>query len=99
MKEEGQMQNLESSGAGQSVGTQTGSMTGQIPRLSKVNLFTLLSLWMELFPAAEAQTRKSQEKEAENNGSLEDREEADTVSYNQKQLELTEFHIGLLIQK
>ncbi|EOB04550.1 Cytidine and dCMP deaminase domain-containing protein 1, partial [Anas platyrhynchos] len=34
-------------------------MTGQIPRLSKVNLFTLFSLWMELFPSAEQQ-KKSQ---------------------------------------
>ncbi|NXC45700.1 CDAC1 protein, partial [Penelope pileata] len=36
-------------------------MTGQIPRLSKVNLFTLFSLWMELFPSAEQQ-KKSQVK-------------------------------------
>lgn len=35
--------------------------TGQMPRLSKVNLFTLLSLWMELFPSAEQQ-KKSQVK-------------------------------------
>nr|XP_020026495.1 cytidine and dCMP deaminase domain-containing protein 1 [Castor canadensis] len=62
MKEAGQMQNLESAGAGRSVSTQTGSMTGQIPRLSKVNLFTLLSLWMELFPRVEVQRQKSQVK-------------------------------------
>lgn len=36
-------------------------MAGQIPRLSKVNLFTLFSLWMELFPSAEQQ-KKSQVK-------------------------------------
>lgn len=36
-------------------------MTGQMPRLSKVNLFTLFSLWMELFPSAEQQ-KKSQVK-------------------------------------
>lgn len=36
-------------------------ITGQMPRLSKVNLFTLLSLWMELFPSAEQQ-KKSQVK-------------------------------------
>lgn len=36
------------------------SFVGQIPRLSKVNLFTLLSLWMELFPGVEAQGQKSQ---------------------------------------
>ncbi|XP_044143087.1 cytidine and dCMP deaminase domain-containing protein 1 isoform X3 [Bufo gargarizans] len=34
-----------------STGTQTDSMQGQVPRLSKVNLFTLLSLWMEVFPS------------------------------------------------
>ncbi|XP_075448050.1 cytidine and dCMP deaminase domain-containing protein 1 isoform X2 [Ascaphus truei] len=28
-------------------------MQGQVPRLSKVNLFTLLSLWMEIFPSAD----------------------------------------------
>ncbi|XP_064413833.1 cytidine and dCMP deaminase domain-containing protein 1 isoform X2 [Latimeria chalumnae] len=33
--------------------TQTDSKQGQCPRLSKVNLFTLLSLWMELFPTKE----------------------------------------------
>ncbi|XP_053564336.1 cytidine and dCMP deaminase domain-containing protein 1 [Bombina bombina] len=33
-----------------STGTQTDSMQGHVPRLSKVNLFTLLSLWMEVFP-------------------------------------------------
>ncbi|KAM5310989.1 cytidine and dCMP deaminase domain-containing protein 1 isoform 6-T6 [Glossophaga mutica] len=62
MKEAGQMQDLKSTGAGRSVSTQTDSMIGQIPRLSKVNLFTLLSLWMELFPAVEAQRQKSQVK-------------------------------------
>ncbi|OWK00603.1 CDADC1 [Cervus elaphus hippelaphus] len=62
MTEVGQMQNLESAGAGRSVSTQTGSMTGEIPRLSKVNLFTLLSLWMELFPAVKTQRQKSQVK-------------------------------------
>ncbi|XP_035867281.1 cytidine and dCMP deaminase domain-containing protein 1 isoform X5 [Phyllostomus discolor] len=62
MKEAGQMQDLESAGAGRSVSTQTDSMIGQIPRLSKVNLFTLLSLWMELFPAVEARRQKSQVK-------------------------------------
>lgn len=36
-------------------------MSGQMPRLSKVNLFTLFSLWMELFPSAEQQ-KKSQVK-------------------------------------
>ncbi|KAM9319873.1 cytidine and dCMP deaminase domain-containing protein 1 [Gastrophryne carolinensis] len=36
-----------------STGTQTESMQGQVPRLSKVNLFTLLSLWMEVFPSSE----------------------------------------------
>ncbi|KAM4701477.1 cytidine and dCMP deaminase domain-containing protein 1 [Discoglossus pictus] len=34
-------------------GTQTDSMQGQVPRLSKINLFTLLSLWMEMFPQDE----------------------------------------------
>uniref|UniRef100_A0A8C5LXF6 Cytidine and dCMP deaminase domain-containing protein 1 n=1 Tax=Leptobrachium leishanense TaxID=445787 RepID=A0A8C5LXF6_9ANUR len=34
-----------------SVGTQTDSMQGQVPRLSKVNLFTIMSLWMETFPS------------------------------------------------
>ncbi|KAM9566798.1 cytidine and dCMP deaminase domain-containing protein 1 isoform 4-T5 [Guaruba guarouba] len=43
--------------------TQTDSMTGQMPRLSKVNLFTLFSLWMELFPSTEQQ-RKSQVKKS-----------------------------------
>ncbi|XP_029458720.1 cytidine and dCMP deaminase domain-containing protein 1 [Rhinatrema bivittatum] len=38
--------------------TQTNSMQGQTPRLSKVNLFTLLSLWMELFPPNEHQQLK-----------------------------------------
>ncbi|RXM31306.1 hypothetical protein EOD39_7124 [Acipenser ruthenus] len=37
------------------VSTQTDhSMQGHSPRLSKVNLFTLLSLWMELFPTKRA---------------------------------------------
>lgn len=36
------------------------SFVGEIPRLSKVNLFTLLSLWMELFPVVETQRQKSQ---------------------------------------
>ncbi|XP_029378770.1 cytidine and dCMP deaminase domain-containing protein 1 isoform X2 [Echeneis naucrates] len=37
-------------------GTQTDSKTqGHGPRLSKVNLFTLLSLWMELFPQEPAE--------------------------------------------
>ncbi|XP_033866868.1 cytidine and dCMP deaminase domain-containing protein 1-like isoform X1 [Acipenser ruthenus] len=37
------------------VSTQTDhSMQGHSPRLSKVNLFTLLSLWMELFPMKRA---------------------------------------------
>ncbi|XP_054826917.1 cytidine and dCMP deaminase domain-containing protein 1 [Eublepharis macularius] len=54
---------LEPGGDGaRSVCTQTDSLTvfqgglsniGQVPRLSKVNLFTLFSLWMELFPSAE----------------------------------------------
>ncbi|XP_060754833.1 cytidine and dCMP deaminase domain-containing protein 1 isoform X2 [Neoarius graeffei] len=36
--------------------TQTeGKVQGHGPRLSKVNLFTLLSLWMELFPKRESQ--------------------------------------------
>ncbi|KAI5090005.1 cytidine and dCMP deaminase domain-containing protein 1 [Silurus meridionalis] len=38
--------------------TQTeGKVQGHGPRLSKVNLFTLLSLWMELFPRRESQRR------------------------------------------
>ncbi|KAM5181621.1 cytidine and dCMP deaminase domain-containing protein 1 isoform 1-T1 [Mantella aurantiaca] len=41
-----------------STGTQTESMQGQVPRLSKVNLFTLLSLWMEVFPSREDEKRK-----------------------------------------
>ncbi|KAM8903580.1 cytidine and dCMP deaminase domain-containing protein 1 isoform 2-T3 [Spinachia spinachia] len=37
-------------------GTQTdGSMQGPDPRLSKENLFTLLSLWMELFPQGQSE--------------------------------------------
>ncbi|XP_053139825.1 cytidine and dCMP deaminase domain-containing protein 1 isoform X2 [Hemicordylus capensis] len=43
--------------------TQTDGLSGQIPRLSKVNLFTLLSLWMEIFPSVEQQ-KKSQVKKA-----------------------------------
>ncbi|XP_069496022.1 cytidine and dCMP deaminase domain-containing protein 1 isoform X2 [Ambystoma mexicanum] len=39
--------------------TQTDSMPGQTPRLSKVNLFTLLSLWMELFPSDEDQKKNN----------------------------------------
>ncbi|TSK17916.1 Cytidine and dCMP deaminase domain-containing protein 1 [Bagarius yarrelli] len=40
------------------IGTQTeGKVQGHGPRLSKVNLFTLLSLWMELFPRRESQRR------------------------------------------
>ncbi|XP_056418052.1 cytidine and dCMP deaminase domain-containing protein 1 isoform X2 [Hyla sarda] len=35
-----------------STGTQTDSMQGQAPRFSKVHLFTLLSLWMEVFPSS-----------------------------------------------
>ncbi|XP_050805394.1 cytidine and dCMP deaminase domain-containing protein 1 isoform X1 [Gopherus flavomarginatus] len=42
-------------------GTQTDSVSGQTPRLSKVNLFTLFSLLMELFPPVEQQ-KKSQVK-------------------------------------
>ncbi|XP_048356960.1 cytidine and dCMP deaminase domain-containing protein 1 [Sphaerodactylus townsendi] len=42
-------------GCARSVCTQTDSLTGQVPRLSKVNLFTLFSLWMELFPSVEKQ--------------------------------------------
>ncbi|XP_053313728.1 cytidine and dCMP deaminase domain-containing protein 1 [Spea bombifrons] len=45
-----------------STGTQTDSMQGQVPRLSKVNLFTLLSLWMEVFPSEEPDRKKSQVK-------------------------------------
>ncbi|KAI2569396.1 CDADC1 isoform 3 [Pan troglodytes] len=84
MKEAGQMQNLESARAGRSVSTQTGSMTGQIPRLSKVNLFTLLSLWMELFPA-EAQRQKSQKNEEGKHGPLGDNEERTRVSTDKRQ--------------
>lgn len=39
--------------------TQTDSMPGQTPRLSKVNLFTLLSLWMELFPSNVDEKKKN----------------------------------------
>ncbi|KAM4797116.1 cytidine and dCMP deaminase domain-containing protein 1 [Rhinophrynus dorsalis] len=47
-----------------STGTQTDSMQGPVPRLSKVNLFTLLSLWMELFPSDQPHRaqKKSQRK-------------------------------------
>lgn len=52
MKEAGQMQNLESEGAGRSVSTQTGSMTGECPESSRHSPFALLcaspavSLWV-----------------------------------------------------
>ncbi|XP_078289939.1 cytidine and dCMP deaminase domain-containing protein 1 isoform X1 [Panthera onca] len=96
MKEAGQMQNLESAGAGRSVSTQTGSMTGQIPRLSKVNLFTLLSLWMELFPTVNtAQRQKSQEKEEGKRGPLGDNEEVARISTDKKQVKRT----GLVVVK
>lgn len=95
MKETDQMQSLEGSGAERSVGTQTGSMTGQIPRLSKVNLFTLLSLWMELFPRVEAQGQKSQKTEEENRGPLGDNEELTRVSTEKKQVKKT----GLVVVK
>lgn len=63
------MQSAEGPGDGQvaagrrvcTAGTQTDSVSGQTPRLSKVNLFTLFSLWMELFPPVEQQ-KKSQVK-------------------------------------
>ncbi|XP_041637465.1 cytidine and dCMP deaminase domain-containing protein 1 [Cheilinus undulatus] len=46
----------EPSGASCDSGTQTDSrVQGHGPRLSKVNLFTLLSLWMELFPQEESE--------------------------------------------
>uniref|UniRef100_A0A8D0UI69 Cytidine and dCMP deaminase domain-containing protein 1 n=2 Tax=Sus scrofa TaxID=9823 RepID=A0A8D0UI69_PIG len=95
MKEAGQMQNLESAEAGRSVSTQTGSMTGEIPRLSKVNLFTLLSLWMELFPVVETQRQKSQEKEEGKHGPLGDNEEMARVSTDKKQVKRT----GLVVVK
>ncbi|XP_014976552.2 cytidine and dCMP deaminase domain-containing protein 1 [Macaca mulatta] len=95
MKEAGQMQNLESARAGRSVSTQTGSMTGQIPRLSKVNLFTLLSLWMELFPAVEAQRQKSQKNEEGKHGPLGDNEEMTRVSTDKRQVKRT----GLVVVK
>ncbi|XDB56112.1 hypothetical protein AB1E18_009569 [Capra hircus] len=95
MREAGQMQNLESAGAGRSVSTQTGSMTGEIPRLSKVNLFTLLSLWMELFPAVKTQRQKSQEKEEGKHGPLGDNEEMARVSADKKQVKRT----GLVVVK
>ncbi|XP_030636535.1 cytidine and dCMP deaminase domain-containing protein 1 [Chanos chanos] len=41
--------------------TSTVQVQGHGPRLSKVNLFTLLSLWMELFPRRESQQKKSSE--------------------------------------
>lgn len=94
MKEAGQMQNLENAGPGRSVSTQTDSMTGQIPRLSKVNLFTLLSLWMELFPA-EAQRQKSQDKEEGKHRPLGDNEEMTRVSTDKKQVKKT----GLVVVK
>lgn len=34
---------------------------GHDPRLSKVNLFTLLSLWMELFPQEESEEEEEEE--------------------------------------
>ncbi|XP_058897673.1 cytidine and dCMP deaminase domain-containing protein 1 isoform X1 [Kogia breviceps] len=95
MKEAGQMQNLESEGAGRSVSTQTGSMTGEIPRLSKVNLFTLLSLWMELFPAVKSQRQKSQEREEGKHGPSGDKEEMARVSTDKKQVKRT----GLVVVK
>ncbi|KAM4860218.1 cytidine and dCMP deaminase domain-containing protein 1 isoform 1-T1 [Thomomys bottae] len=95
MKEAAQMQNLESTGAGRSVSTQTGSMTGQTPRLSKVNLFTLLSLWMELFPGVEGQREKSQKHEEEKRGPLGDNEEVNRVSADKKQVKKT----GLVVVK
>ncbi|XP_072466618.1 cytidine and dCMP deaminase domain-containing protein 1 isoform X2 [Notamacropus eugenii] len=88
MKEAEQMQNLESAGAGRSVSTQTGSMTGQMPRLSKVNLFTLLSLWMELFPAAEKR-QKAQRKEEDELGPLGDNADVARVSNDKKQVKKT----------
>lgn len=95
MKETDPMQSLEGSGAERSVGTQTGSMTGQIPRLSKVNLFTLLSLWMELFPGVEAQGQKSQKTEEETRGPLGDNEDLARVSTDKKQVKKT----GLVVVK
>ncbi|XP_032467366.1 cytidine and dCMP deaminase domain-containing protein 1 isoform X3 [Phocoena sinus] len=95
MKEAGQMQNLESEGAGRSVSTQTGSMTGEIPRLSKVNLFTLLSLWMELFPSVKSQRQKCQEREEGKHGPLGDNEEMARVSTDKKQVKRT----GLVVVK
>uniref|UniRef100_G3UMR3 Cytidine and dCMP deaminase domain-containing protein 1 n=1 Tax=Loxodonta africana TaxID=9785 RepID=G3UMR3_LOXAF len=84
MKEAGQMQNLESAGAGRSVSTQTGSMTGHIPRLSKVNLFTLLSLWMELFPATENQRHKSQSSVTQVGGNVISSADVATISAEHK---------------
>ncbi|GAB1298964.1 Cytidine and dCMP deaminase domain-containing protein 1 [Apodemus speciosus] len=70
-------------------------MTGQIPRLSKVNLFTLLSLWMELFPGVEAQGQKPQKTEEENRGPLGDNEELARISPDKKQVKKT----GLVVVK
>lgn len=36
---------------------------GHDPRLSKVNLFTLLSLWMELFPQEEPDEEEEEEED------------------------------------
>ncbi|XP_036600196.1 cytidine and dCMP deaminase domain-containing protein 1 isoform X1 [Trichosurus vulpecula] len=94
MKEAEQMQNLESAGAGRSVSTQTGSMTGQMPRLSKVNLFTLLSLWMELFPTVERK-QKAQRKEEDELGPLGDNADVVKVSNDKKQVKKT----GLVVVK
>ncbi|XP_006879565.1 PREDICTED: cytidine and dCMP deaminase domain-containing protein 1 [Elephantulus edwardii] len=95
MKEAGQMQNLETAGVGRSVSTQTGSMTGQVPRLSKVNLFTLLSLWMELFPAVQIQKHKSQKKEEGEPGSTGDNENMTRRPTDKKQVKKT----GLVVVK
>ncbi|XP_019380683.1 PREDICTED: cytidine and dCMP deaminase domain-containing protein 1 isoform X1 [Gavialis gangeticus] len=59
----GQMQSAGDGRAASTAGTQTDSAAGQTPRLSKVNLFTLFSLWMELFPSV-AHLKKSQVKKA-----------------------------------
>ena len=52
MKEAGQMQNLESAGAGRSVSTQTGSMTGECPGpcCCHPSLRSALSLCLRLTP-------------------------------------------------
>ncbi|XP_039770902.1 cytidine and dCMP deaminase domain-containing protein 1 isoform X3 [Ornithorhynchus anatinus] len=94
MKEAAQMQGREGAGAWRSVGTQTGSVTGQIPRLSKVNLFTLLSLWMELFPTP-GQNQESQKKEAESCGHLEKNEDTAKILADKKQVKKT----GLVVVK